>query len=162
MTTGICKNEKDELKTEKKENKNNFKFWIYFALIILGILFIIIIVFLLYSFLSSSSSNNNKSPIIHTPFPKSDFLSSNIVSSEQFVPPPISSTNISVPKPNVNNTTTISSNTVDIKKPFLTKLMNTTTEQTGKTLNTLISPLYQRIIPVNKTGGFRCLNKKRL
>ena len=154
MSSGICKKEKEE-KEEKRENKNTFKFWIYMAFIILGLLLIIVIIVIIYSLLSNHQINTTK-PI--TKPPSLPLFNSTSLSSVQNLPPSkVSTTNISIPPP------------TEVKKPFLSTLMSDTNEKTNQVLTTIgntttktIQPLLNRKIPVNKTGGFRCMNRRRI
>jgi magnesium-transporting ATPase (P-type) len=74
MSSGICKNEEED----KRDNSNKstiFNFWIYFGIIILGLLFIILIILIIYSFFSKKEVNNNYKPITSTPIPTPTFQS---------------------------------------------------------------------------------------
>jgi cytoskeletal protein RodZ len=147
MSSGICKNEKEE---KKRENSSVFNFWIYFGIIILAILFIIIIISIIYSFFQKKDENNIiksiKTPSKSTP----SFEMSNL-STFQNIP------SLSPPPPPTKITTENISST---KQPFLSNLMTETTKNTDKAFNTIISPLYNRKIPVKK-GGFRCMYRRR-
>ena len=153
MSSGICKNE--EVDKKNTSNKSNiFKFWIYLGLILLGLIFIIIIILMIYSLFSSKNDNktlSSSSTSISTPTFKTRDLTSfqNIpnISSISMPPPPL---------PEIT-TETISIN----KKPFLTNLMSNTKDTTNKAINSLVSPLYNREIPIKQTGGFRCINRRR-
>jgi len=158
MSSGICKNEKEDKKEEKRENKNTFKFWIYMAFIILGLLLLIIIIVIIYSLLSKHPIDTTT---INKPITNSQslplFNSTSINSVQNLSPPNLSTTNISIPHP------------TEVKKPFLSTLMSDTTKKTnqaistiGKTTSETIKPLLNRKIPVNKTGGFRCMNRRRI
>lgn len=155
MSSGICKNEKEE-REEKRENKNTFKFWIYMAFIILGLLLIIIIIVIIYSLLSNHQINTTTKQIANPP--SLPLFNTTSLSSVQNLPPSkVSTTNISIPHP------------TEVKKPFLSTLMSDTNEKTnqvlttiGKTTSNTIQPLLNRKIPVNKTGGFRCMNRRRI
>jgi len=156
MSSGICKNEKEEEKKEKRENKNTFKFWIYLAFIILGLLLLIIIIVIIYSLLSKHPIDTTTKPIVNSQSLPS-FNSTSLSSVQNLPPPKVSTTNISIPHP------------TEVKKPFLSTLMSDTTKKTnqaittiGKTTTETIKPLLERKIPVNKTGGFRCMNRRRI
>ena len=157
MSSGVCKNNDDEEKKinnkETNQGSSGFKFWIYLAFIILGLLLVILIGFLIYSAISSRKTsennsspvpviNNTNSPINTTSFPT--FSSKDISSFKQA--PEVSSITPSVPPPQP-------------KKPFLSSLMNSTSNLSSSTKEQ-ISSSYNRTIPV-KTGGFRCFNRKR-
>jgi heme/copper-type cytochrome/quinol oxidase subunit 1 len=151
MSSGICKNEQEDKKDTSKKS-TIFNFWIYFGIIVLGILFLTLIIFLIYSFFSKKEVNNNPTPTysIQTPTFQSKQLSS-FQNIPDFSP-------ISIPPPLPEITPeTISSN----KKPFLSSLMTTTTDTTDKALKSFVSPLYDRQIPPKTTGGFRCMNRRR-
>lgn len=156
MSSGVCKNNDDEEKKERSnQGSNGFKFWIYLAFIILGLLLLILIGFLIYSAISSrKTSETNSSPIVNninkpvpvvnntTSFPT--FSSKDISSFKQA--PEFSSISPSVPPPQP-------------KKPFLSSLMNSTSNLSNIATEQ-ISSSYNRTIPV-KTGGFRCFNRRR-
>jgi heme/copper-type cytochrome/quinol oxidase subunit 1 len=155
MSSGICKNEEVNKKDTSRKS-TIFNFWIYLGLIILGLIFVILIIYLIYSLLSSNNNNNNNcncnntTSKITTPTFKTRDLT-----SFQNIP---NMTTISIPPPLPEITTeTISIN----KKPFLTTLMSKTTDTTDKAINSLVSPLYNRNIPIKTTGGFRCMNRRR-
>ncbi len=146
MSSGICKNEEEEKKGKKS---NTISFMIYVGIIILGLLLLIVIIYFIYSLFSNSNSNSTSTSSLITPTFKTEDLNSfkqipNITSAS--IPPPL-------PKISIDN---VSTN----KKPFLSSLMNTTTEKTDKAINSLVNPLYNRKIPIN-TGGFRCINTRR-
>jgi cytoskeletal protein RodZ len=148
MSSGICKNEEEEKKGKKS---NTISFMIYVGIIILGLLLLIVIIYFIYSLFSNSNSNSTSTSTssLITPTFKTEDLNSfkqipNITSAS--IPPPL-------PKISIDN---VSTN----KKPFLSSLMNTTTEKTDKAINSLVNPLYNRKIPIN-TGGFRCINTRR-
>jgi magnesium-transporting ATPase (P-type) len=146
MSSGICKNEEEE----KKEKKSYlFTFWIYFGIIILGIIFLIVIILLIIS-LFSNSNNNNNSTVLTTPI-----IETNDFNSFRGMP---NITTPSIPPPPLKNISidTVSTN----KKPFLSTLMTTTTENTDKAIKSFVNPIYSRTIPV-KNGGFRCMNRNR-
>jgi len=145
MSSGICKNEEEE----KKEKKSYlFTFWIYFGIIILGIIFLIVIILLIISLFSNS--NNNNSTVLTTPI-----IETNDFNSFRGMP---NITTPSIPPPPLKNISidTVSTN----KKPFLSTLMTTTTENTDKAIKSFVNPIYSRTIPV-KNGGFRCMNRNR-
>ena len=71
MSSGICKNEEEEKKNTSTKS-TIFNFWIYFGIIILGLLFIILIVLIIYSFLSNKEVNNYK-PITTSTIPTPTF-----------------------------------------------------------------------------------------
>jgi hypothetical protein len=147
MSSGICKNEEEE----KKEKKSYlFTFWIYFGIIILGIIFLIVIILLIISLFSNSNKNVDNSTVLTTPN-----IETNDFNSFRGMP---NITTPSIPPPPLKN---ISMDTVSMsKKPFLSTLMTTTTENTDKAIKSFVNPIYSRTIPV-KTGGFRCMNIKR-
>jgi hypothetical protein len=148
MSSGICKNEEEE----KKEKKSYlFTFWIYFGIIILGIIFLIVIILLIISlFSNSNNNNNNNSTVLTTPI-----IETNDFNSFRGMP---NITTPSIPPPPLKNISidTVSTN----KKPFLSTLMTTTTENTDKAIKSFVNPIYSRTIPV-KNGGFRCMNRNR-
>lgn len=126
------------------------------AFIILGLLLIIIIIVIIYSLLSKNQLNTTTKPIVNPP--SLPLFNSTSLNSVQNLPPSkVSSTDISIPHP------------TEVKKPFLSTLMTDTNEKTNKLLKTIektttntIQPLLNRKIPVNKTGGFRCMNRRRI
>jgi hypothetical protein len=153
MSSGICKNEEEEDKKDNSKKSTLFNFWIYFGIIILGLLFIILIILIIYSFFSKNEVTNNK-PYISTPMPTPTFQTKNLTSFQNI--PVFTTASIPPPLPQIT-TETISSN----KKPFLSSLMSKTTDTTDKAIKSLVSPLYDRNIPVKTTGGFRCINRRR-
>lgn len=152
MSSGVCKNNDDEEKKKTSQGSSGFKFWIYLAFIILGLLLLILIGFLIYSAISSrKTSENNSSPIVNNPVPVVNnttsfptFSSKDISSFKQA--PEVSSISPSVPPPQP-------------KKPFLSSLMNSTSNLSNIATEQ-ISSSYNRTIPVKK-GGFRCFNRRR-
>jgi len=153
MSSGICKNEEED----KRDNSNKstiFNFWIYFGIIILGLLFLILIILIIYSFFSKKEVNNNYKPITSTPIPTPTFQSKDLTSFQNI--PVFTTASIPPPLPQIT-TETISTN----KKPFLSSLMSKTTDTTDKAIKSLVSPLYDRNIPIKTTGGFRCMNRRR-
>lgn len=147
MSSGICKNEQEDKKDTSKKS-TLFNFWIYFGLIILGLIFIILIVLIISSFFSKKEDNYKSS--ISTP----SFQTKNLSSFQHI--PNMTSPSIPSPLPEIN-TETISVN----KKPFLSSLMSKTSDNTDKAFKSLVSPLYDRNIPVKINGGFRCMNRRR-
>ena len=152
MSSGICKNEEEEKKNTSTKS-TIFNFWIYFGIIILGLLFIILIVLIIYSFFSNKEVNNYK-PITTSTIPTPTFQSNNLTSFQNI--PIMTTPSMPPPLPQIT-TETISTN----KKPFLTSLMSNTTENTDKAIKSFVSPLYNRTIPIKTTGGFRCINRNR-
>jgi heme/copper-type cytochrome/quinol oxidase subunit 1 len=152
MSSGICKNVEED-KRDNSKKSTIFNFWIYFGIIILGLLFIILVILIIYSFFSNKEVTNNK-PNISTPIPTPTFQSKDLTSFQNI--PVFSSASIPPPLPQIN-TETISTN----KKPFLSSLMSKTTDSTDKAFKSLVSPLYDRNIPIKTTGGFRCMNRRR-
>ena len=155
MSSGVCKNNDDEEKKERSnQGSNGFKFWIYLAFIILGLLLLILIGFLIYSAISSrktSENNSSPAPVVNNPVPVVNnttsfptFSSKDISSFKQA--PEVSSISPSVPPPQP-------------KKPFLSSLMNSTSNLSNIATEQ-ISSSYNRTIPVKK-GGFRCFNRRR-
>ena len=154
MSSGVCKNNDDEEKKRTSQGSSGFKFWIYLAFIILGLLLLILIGFLIYSAISSrKTSENNSSPIpvVNNPVPVVNnttsfptFSSKDVSSFKQA--PEVSSISPSVPPPQP-------------KKPFLSSLM-TNTSNLSNIATEQISSSYNRTIPVKK-GGFRCFNRRR-
>jgi len=142
MSSGICKNEKEE---KKREKSSVFNFWIYLGIIILLLLFVIIIILIIYSFFQKKDEDiKSVSKSITKSTPSFEM---NLSTFKDIKPPP-------PPKITTETITTT-------KEPFLSTLMNETTKNTDKAFNTIISPLYDRKIPVNKKGGFRCMNRRR-
>jgi heme/copper-type cytochrome/quinol oxidase subunit 1 len=152
MSSGICKNEEEDKKDTSKKS-TIFNFWIYFGIIILGILFLILIIFLIYSFFSKKevNNNNNLTPTysIQTP----TFQTKQLTSFQNI--PDFSPISIPPPLPEIT-TDTISSS----KKSFLSSLMSKTKETTDKALTSFVAPL-DRQIPMKTSGGFRCMNRRR-
>lgn len=155
MSSGVCKNNDDEEKKERSnQGSSGFKFWIYLAFIILGLLLLILIGFLIYSAISSrktSETNFSPAPVVNNPVPVVNnttsfptFSSKDISSFKQA--PEVSSISPSVPPPQP-------------KKPFLSSLM-TSTSNLSNIATEQISSSYNRTIPVKK-GGFRCFNRRR-
>ena len=152
MSSGICKNDEEDKKDTSKKS-SIFNFWIYFGIIILGLLFIILIILIIYSFFSKKNVNTtyiNTTTSIPTP----TFQSKDLTSFQNI--PIITTPSIPPPLPQI--TETISNN----KKPFLSSLMSKTTDTTDKAIQSLISPLYDRNIPIKINGGFRSIHRKRL
>jgi uncharacterized protein YpmS len=146
MSSGICKNDKEE-NVENKRKSNIFNFWIYFGIIVLGLLLLIILIIIIYSFLSR---NKNEVNTYSTSSPVN--YNQQVLTSYQNMPS--KNTTISSSLPDISDTITTD------KKPFLESLMTKTSETTGNTINNVVHPLYQRKIPIN-TGGFRCMYKRR-
>lgn len=154
MSSGVCKNNDDEENKKTSQGSNGFKFWIYLAFIILGLLLLILIGFLIYSAISSrktSENNSSPAPVVNNPVPVVNnttsfptFSSKDISSFKQA--PEVSSISPSVPPPQP-------------KKPFLSSLM-TSTSNLSNIATEQISSSYNRTIPVKK-GGFRCFNRRR-
>lgn len=154
MSSGVCKNNDDEEKKKTSQGSSGFKFWIYLAFIILGLLLLILIGFLIYSAISSrktSETNSSPAPVVNNPVPVVNnttsfptFSSKDISSFKQA--PEVSSISPSVPPPQP-------------KKPFLSSLM-TSTSNLSNIATEQISSSYNRTIPVKK-GGFRCFNRRR-
>lgn len=154
MSSGVCKNNDDEEKKRTSQGSSGFKFWIYLAFIILGLLLLILIGFLIYSAISSrktSETNSSPVPVVNNPVPVVNnttsfptFSSKDISSFKQA--PEVSSISPSVPPPQP-------------KKPFLSSLMNSTSNLSNIATEQ-ISSSYNRTIPVKK-GGFRCFNRRR-
>lgn len=153
MSSGICKNE-DVDKKDTSRKSNIFNFWIYLGLIILGLIFLILIIFLIYSLFSKKEVNNKYNPDTSTSIQTPTFESRDLSSFQNI--PVFTTPSIPQPLPQIT-TETISSN----KKPFLTTLMSKTTDTTDKAIKSLVSPLYDRNIPVKTTGGFRCMTRRR-
>jgi len=155
MSSGICKNVEED-KRDNSKKSTIFNFWIYFGIIILGLLFIILIILIIYSFFSKKEVTiNNYNPNISTPIPTPTFQSKDLTSFQNI---PVFTTASSPPPLPQINTETISTN----KKPFLSSLMSKTTDSTDKAFKSLVSPLYDRNIPIKTTtGGFRCMNRRR-
>lgn len=151
MSSGICKNEQEE-KKETSKKSNIFNFWIYLGLIILGLLFIILIILIIYSFFSKKEVNVYK-PTTTTSIPTPSFQSKNLTSFQNI--PIMSSPSLPPPLPEIT-TENVSIN----KKPFLSSLMSKTTNTTDKAIKSLVSPLYDRNIPIKTSGGFRCINRR--
>jgi cytoskeletal protein RodZ len=154
MSSGVCKNNDDEEKKKTSQGSSGFKFWIYLAFIILGLLLLILIGFLIYLAISSRKTSENNSspvPVVNNPVPVVNnttsfptFSSKDISSFKQA--PEVSSISPSVPPPQP-------------KKPFLSSLM-TSTSNLSNIATEQISSSYNRTIPVKK-GGFRCFNRRR-
>jgi len=153
MSSGVCKN-KDEDKVSRIDSRNDgFKFWIYLAFIILGLLLILVIGLIIYSFMSSRKPveseikyapiKNTNSQLDTNSIPT--FTSKDISSYKQM--PDVSSIVPSIPPPQ------------NVKKPFLSSLMGKTSDLKD-TATEQISLAYNRTIPVKK-GGFRCFNRRR-
>lgn len=161
MSSGVCKNNDDEEKKERSnQGSNGFKFWIYLAFIILGLLLIIIIGILIYSAISSrKTGETNSSPIVNNinkPVPSINNTSS--INSSSF--PTFSSKDISSFKQVPELSPIIPSvPPPQPKKPFLSSLMGTTSNL-STTAKEQISSAYNRTIPAKK-GGFRCFNRRR-
>ncbi len=162
MSSGVCKNNDDEEKKKTSQGSSGFKFWIYLAFIILGLLLLILIGFLIYSAISSrKTSETNSSPIVNNinkPVPSINNNTTSSINSSSFPTfsskdissfkqaPEVSSISPSVPPPQP-------------KKPFLSSLM-TSTSNLSNIATEQISSSYNRTIPVKK-GGFRCFNRRR-
>jgi hypothetical protein len=153
MSSGICKNEEAIKKEEKGKTTTIFNFWIYLGIILLGVIFIVLIILIISSFFYNSNNEVNKSTTISKTTP---YFETKDFNSFQQIP---NITSASIPPPPIKDISmeTISTN----KKPFLSSLMKTTTENTDKAINSLINPLYDRKIPLKTNGGFRCKNKLR-
>jgi len=162
MSSGVCKNNDDDKKEKSSQGSNGFKFWIYLAFIILGLLLFILIGFLIYSSISSRKTNeisSNSSPVQvvnkHVPIVNNSTSSINTSSFPTFSSkdissfkqaPEVSPITPSIPPPQP-------------KKPFLSSLMSNTNNLSNMAKEQL-STSYNRTIPV-KTGGFRCFNRRR-
>lgn len=154
MSSGVCKNNDDDEKKKTSQGSSGFKFWIYLAFIILGLLLLILIGFLIYSAISSrktSETNSSPVPVVNNPVPVVNnttsfptFSSKDISSFKQA--PEVSSISPSVPPPQP-------------KKPFLSSLIGNTSNLSNIATEQ-ISSSYNRTIPVKK-GGFRCFNRRR-